>query len=70
MKYKRWKVGRAELELGYNWRNWALPLSFGAACWEDPELGDYGQRYGCDYYWGFVVRVLFVVFRFTWYLDF
>jgi hypothetical protein len=66
----RQSMGRQwNLSLRWNLRNWALPIGFGGACWEDPELGDYGQRYGCDYYWGFILRVLCVSLEFNWMLE-
>lgn len=58
------RLGRSwDVSLRWNLRNWGI--GFGAACWEDPEIGDYGQRYGCDYYWGFIVRLLCFSVEFT-----
>jgi len=58
-----WRIGSLsrnsfEINLGYNIRNWALPLSFGGGIWADEEIGDYGQVYSCEYFRSVIVLIL------------
>jgi len=67
--FKTKRFDRLELGISYNLRNWALPLSFGTAIWEDTETGDYGTVYSCEYFWALIISVLCFKFRFDWWLQ-